>query len=83
MTRKRTDTDIFSSQCHGTFMFSGLSANTLSSVNATDLALIVRLQVALGQAFAMAQQMTESVTAFQDALRVSVAKYGFNCSPHC
>lgn len=50
--------------------FVGFTPSILGSVDANDLSFIVRVQVALGQALAMAQQMTESVTAFQDALRV-------------
>ena len=43
----------------------------LSSVGVEDLTSIIQLQVALGEALAMAQQMNDSVTAYQDALRVS------------
>lgn len=50
----------------------GFTSKILLAVDTNDLAFIIRLQVALGRALAMAQQMTESVTAFQDALRVGL-----------
>jgi hypothetical protein len=43
----------------------------LSEVGVEDLTSIIRLQVSLGEALTMAQQINESVTAYQDALRVS------------
>jgi hypothetical protein len=49
----------------------GFSARVLDEVGTEDLMCIIRLQVALGQALAMAQQMTRGVSAYQDALRVS------------
>jgi hypothetical protein len=50
----------------------GFTSKILLAVDANDLAFIIRLQVALGRALATAHQMTESVTAFQDALRVGL-----------
>jgi hypothetical protein len=43
----------------------------LSEVGVDDLTSIIRLQVSLGEALSMSQQMNESVAAYQDALRVS------------
>lgn len=51
----------------------GFSKRVFDQVDATDLAYIVRLQVALGKSLGMAQRMTESVTAYQDALKITQA----------
>jgi hypothetical protein len=51
----------------------GFSKRVFEEVDATDLAYIVRLQVALGRALGMAQRMTESVTAYQDTLKITQA----------
>lgn len=51
----------------------GFSDRVFEEVDVGDLTYIVRLQVALGKALGMAQRMTESVTAYQDALRITQA----------
>jgi tetratricopeptide (TPR) repeat protein len=56
----------------------GFSKEILTQVTVEDLACIIQLQVALGKALNMAQQTKESVSAFQDALKITqIAK----CSP--
>jgi hypothetical protein len=51
----------------------GFSTRVFEEATAGDLEYIIRLQVALGRSLAMAQRMTDSVTAYQDALRVTQA----------
>lgn len=53
------------------FLVPGFTAKVLSAVDDSALSFIIRLQVALGDSLAMAQKMTESVTSYQDVLRVS------------
>lgn len=48
----------------------GFSNRVLTRVGRGDLAHIIRLQVALGQALAMAQRPNESIATFQNALKV-------------
>ncbi len=51
----------------------GFSNRVFEEADVNDLGYIVRLQVALGKALGMAQRMTESVSAYQDALRITQA----------
>jgi hypothetical protein len=57
----------------------GFSSKVLNEVGADELSYMVRLQVALGHALAMGLQTTSSVTAYQNALRVS----SFVCAKEC
>jgi hypothetical protein len=52
----------------------------LSEVGVDDLTSIIRLQVSLGEALSMAQQINESVAAYQDALRVSIHYMSYKSS---
>lgn len=49
----------------------GISADVLARIDATDLTYLVRLHVALGKSLSMAQQTKESVSCYQDALRIT------------
>lgn len=49
----------------------GFSKDILAKVNTEDLACIIQLQVSLAKALGMAQQTKESVSAFQDALKIT------------
>jgi len=51
----------------------GFSKRVFAEVDADDLAFIVHLQVALGRALGMVHRMTESVTAYQDTLKITQA----------
>ncbi|KAG7365059.1 TPR repeat-containing adenylate/guanylate cyclase [Nitzschia inconspicua] len=49
----------------------GFSKDILAKVSTEDLTCIIQLQVSLAKALAMAQQTKESVSAFQDALKIT------------
>jgi tetratricopeptide (TPR) repeat protein len=49
----------------------GFSKHILAKVNTEDLTCIIQLQVSLAKALGMAQQTKESVSAFQDALKIT------------
>mmetsp|Transcript_56061 Transcript_56061/g.135728 ORF Transcript_56061/g.135728 Transcript_56061/m.135728 type:complete len:859 (-) Transcript_56061:120-2696(-) len=49
----------------------GISADVLARIDATDLTYLVKLHVALGEALSMAQLSKESVSCYQDALRIA------------
>lgn len=49
----------------------GFSKDILAKVNTEDLTCIIQLQVSLAKALGMAQQTKESVSAFQDALKIT------------
>jgi hypothetical protein len=49
----------------------GFSKDILARVTPEDLACIIRLQVSFAKALGMAQQTKESVSAFQDALKIT------------
>ncbi|KAL3919907.1 MAG: hypothetical protein SGILL_003519 [Bacillariaceae sp.] len=49
----------------------GFSKELLSTISAEDLSCIIQLQVSLAKAYGMAQQTKESVSAFQDALKIT------------
>lgn len=49
----------------------GFSKDILAKITTEDLTCIIRLQVSLAKALGMAQQTKESVSAFQDALKIT------------
>lgn len=51
--------------------YPGFTEKVLNALDSEDLSYVIRLQVALGNALSMAQQIADSVTAYQDSLRVS------------
>jgi tetratricopeptide (TPR) repeat protein len=49
----------------------GFSRELLTDISTEDLSCIIQLQVSLAKAYGMAQQTKESVSAFQDALKIT------------
>ena len=49
----------------------GFSRELLTDISTEDLSCIIQLQVSLAKAYGMAQQTKESVSAFQDALKLT------------
>lgn len=65
--------DLFREGNQSSDSIAGFPPRVFDEVGIEDLTYIIRLQVSLGQALSLSQRMTECVSAYQDALRITQA----------